>query len=105
MNEEYLKWHSDVIGKEFEMLTFGHAGIPVIIYPTSMGSYYQNRDFRLIEAVKWFVEQGLVKIYCPDSIDNDSFYNKNIHPAYRIANHNLYDRLILEEVVARASHD
>jgi esterase/lipase superfamily enzyme len=105
VKEEHIKWHSPIIGREFEMLTFGHSGYPVIIYPTSMGSYYQNRDFKLIDAVEWFVEKGLVKIYCPDSIDNDSFYNKQIHPSHRIANHNLYDQLILNEVVSRASHE
>lgn len=87
------------------MLVFGHSGVPIIIYPTSMGSYYQNRDFKLIESVEWYVKQGLVKIYCPDSIDNESFYNTKIHPAHRIANHNIYDQLILDEVVGRASHE
>ena len=105
MKEEHVKWHSDAINREFEMITFGHAGRPLIIYPTSMGSYYQNRDFKLIDSIEWFIKNGLVKVYCPDSIDNDSFYNTKIHPAHRIANHNLYDSLIMEEVVGRASHE
>jgi esterase/lipase superfamily enzyme len=55
--------------------------------------------------VRWFLEQGLIKIYCPDSIDNESWYNKHIHPADRVKNHGQYDQMILEEVVSRARHE
>ena len=105
LKEEYFKWQSPITGTETELLTFGHSGIPVIIYPTSMGSYNQNKDFKLIDSVAWFVDSGLVKIYCPSSIDNQSFYNDDIHPAHRIANHLLYDKMILEEVAYRAMHE
>jgi esterase/lipase superfamily enzyme len=105
LREEYAKWYSHTIGRDFEMLVFGHAGYPVILFPTSMGRFYQNKDFGLIESVRWFVEQGLVRIYCPDSIDTDSWYNKQVHPSIRAYNHTLYDVLIREEVVKRALYE
>ena len=105
MKEEHVKWYSPTLGRETEMLIFGHAGKPVIIYPTSMGSYHQNRDFHLIDAVSWFVDNGLVKIYCPDSVDKDSFYDDHIHPSERIRRHNVYDQFIMEEVVSRALNE
>ena len=52
------------------------AGCPLIIFPTSFGNYRQNKDFGLIDSVAWFVDNNRVTIYCPDSIDLDSFYNK-----------------------------
>lgn len=58
------------------MLAFGAGGgLPLVIFPTSFGRYYQNKDFGLIDAVAWFVDSGRVTIYCPDAIDLDSFYN------------------------------
>jgi esterase/lipase superfamily enzyme len=87
------------------MLTFGHAGFPMIIYPTSMGSHNQNKDFGLINSISWFIDTGRLKVYCPGSLDNDSFYNRGIHPAQKIANHVIYDDLILNEVVYRAMHE
>lgn len=81
------------------MLVFGHAGYPVILFPTSKGRYHETKDFNLINAAKWFIDEGLVKIYCPDSVDGLSFYNKDIHPAGRIRNHDWYDRFIEQEVV------
>ena len=105
MKEEYHKWHSPSLGREIEMLVFGHAGYPVILFPTSMGRYYQNKDFKLIDSARWFLEQGKVRIYCPDSIDGESWYNKEIPPADRARNHARYDQLIREEVVGRARHE
>jgi len=100
--EEYHKWHSPTLRRDFEMLTFGHSGHPVILFPTSKGTYYQNKDQGLIETAAWFLENGKVKIYCPDSIDAASWYNKSIPPAERAWMHTLYDRLLLEEIVPRA---
>lgn len=105
MKEVYLKWHSPILGKEMEMLVFGEKGYPVIVFPTSMGSYSQNKDFKLIDSAAWFIEQGLVKIYTPASIDKDSWYAKHLHPEHRALNHTLYDRFVLEEVVKRACEE
>jgi esterase/lipase superfamily enzyme len=99
VNKELLKWYSPTIGKEMEMLVYGHAGYPVIIFPTTMGRYHESTDFGLIDAARWFVDNGKVKIYCVDSIDKESWYNKHIPPSERVKNHNWYDQYILNEVV------
>ena len=99
MKEDYIRWYSHSLGMDVEMLVYGHAGYPVIIFPTTMGRYYESKDFQLIESARWFVEQGLIQLYCPDSIDRYSWYNKSIHPADRVKNHDLYDRFIHDELV------
>jgi len=105
VKEQHKCWHSPILGKDMDMLIFGESGYPVIIFPTSMGSFTQNKDFHLIEAVSWFVNNGLVKIYTPASVDNESWYNEKIHPADRVRNHVLYDRFMMEEVVKPALHE
>ena len=87
------------------MLVFGDRGYPLILFPTTRGRYYQNKDEGLIESARWFIEQGLVKIYCPDSIDHLSWYNKGIHPADRARNHIWYDTMLNEELVPWAMHE
>lgn len=99
MIENYVRWYSYNLGFELDMLVFGDRGRPVILFPTSFGRHYQNKDFGLTDAVSWFVNEGLIKIYCPDSIDTLSWYNKNAHPADRAKNHILYDKMLNEELV------
>ena len=105
MKEEYHKWYSPTLSKDIEMLVFGHAGYPVILFPTTSGRYYECKDFKLIDSVKWFLDEGLVQIFCPDSINELSWYNKNIHPAERVKNHIWYDKFILDEIVNPICHE
>lgn len=101
MKEEYFKWFSPNLNRDVEMLVFGHAGYPVVVYPTSKGSFHENRDMGLIASAHWFIEQGLVQIFCPESNDAQSFYDKDIHPHQRIQNHVAYDKMICHEIVER----
>ncbi|MDB6093499.1 MAG: Esterase/lipase superfamily enzyme [Verrucomicrobia bacterium] len=87
------------------MLVFGHAGYPVILFPTSLGRYYQNKDFGLIDSVAPLVDAGKVKIYCPDGIDEQSWYNKSIPPADRVRTHMAYENVILHDVVPHAQRE
>jgi esterase/lipase superfamily enzyme len=105
MQEEYIKWYSPNLSRDFDMLTFGHAGQPVILFPTSKGRYYENKDFKLIDSVADFIDAGKMKIYCPDGIDEWSWYSKDIHPADRVKNHMWYDKMLHEEVVSRALNE
>jgi hypothetical protein len=84
VKEDYIRWNTPYLGgRVFEMLVFGHAGHPVILFPTSQARYYEYKDFRLIEAAAALLDAGRVKIYCPDGMDGDSWYNRSIHPADR----------------------
>lgn len=105
MKENYHKWYSHNLGKDIEMLEYGHWGYPLIIFPTTKGRYYESKDFKLIDSVAWFIEQGKIKIYCLDSIDEYSWYNRSIHPADRIKNHIWYDKMVLEEIVGKIQHE
>lgn len=102
MKEEYRKWHSPHLNQECNMLVFGHAGMPLLLFPTSKGRYYQNKDEGMLEAARWFIDEGKVRVYCPDSIDDQSWYNQAIPPAARAYNQTCYDRMILEEIVRPA---
>ena len=103
--EHYHKWYSPRLSRDIEVLSFGTRGYPVILFPTSMGHYNENKDFKLIDSVNWFLDEGLVKIYCVDGIDEVSWYNKNIHPADRARNHHWYDQMLYHELVPLAQRE
>ncbi len=90
---------------DIEVLVFGHSGLPIIIFPTTLGSYFEAKDFYLIESARWFVETGKVKLICPDGINKYSWYNKNIHPSQRVKNHIWYDEFIKHEIVHKVRHE
>ena len=106
MNERHIRWWTPHLSRDFDMLVFGNgSGIPLVLFPTSFGRYYQYKDFGLIDAVSWFVDEGKFTIYCPDGIDEESWYNKSIHPADRVKTHIAYENVILHDVFDHARRE
>jgi esterase/lipase superfamily enzyme len=99
INERYIKWYTPYLSREFEMLVFGEKrGPPLILFPTSGARYYKNKDFGLVGAMAWLIDNGRITVYCPDAIDLASFYNKSIHRADRMRTHNAYEKVIARDV-------
>ena len=102
MNREYHKWFSPYLQRDMELLVFGHAGDPVLFFPTRTAHFYDYEDWHVIDALKPKITAGKIQVYCLDSIDKESFYSKNIHPAARILRHLAYEQYILHEVIPMA---
>lgn len=107
MHREYRKWWSPSLGRDMELLVLGHAGTPVLVFPSSMGRFYEWEDFGMVGALSQQLESGFNQLICVDSVDAESFYNKQADPYTRIQRHRQYERYILEEVVPpiRVQHD
>ncbi len=99
MHREYHKWYSPALQRDMELKIFGHGGTPMIVFPTSMGRFFEYEDRGMIRAIEGRLEGGQLQAYCVDSIDSESWYNRRIHPKHRAMRHNDYDRYLTEEVV------
>ena len=99
MNREYHKWYSSRLGRDMELLVFGHAGLPVLVFPTSGGRFYEFEDRGMIGAVGRPHRSGHLQFYCVDSVDMESWYNRNVPPRWRIARHVQYEDYLIHEVV------
>ncbi|MBI1787076.1 MAG: esterase family protein [Acidobacteria bacterium] len=99
MHREYVKWHSPVLGRGMELLVFGHAGAPLLVFPTSMGRFFDYEERGMIEAVNHKYGAGQLQAFRVDSVDAESWYNKAVHPRDRAARHAQYDRFLVDEVI------
>lgn len=100
LNREYHKGKSSRLGREMELLVFGHAGLPVVAFPTSGGRFYEFEDRGLIGAVTGKIDAGQLQFFCVESVDNESWYNRHVPPRMRITRHMQYEDYVLSEVVA-----
>jgi esterase/lipase superfamily enzyme len=82
-----------------EMLVYGHAGLPAVVFPTSQGRFYEFEDRGMVEAIRWKIDNGEVQLFCVDSVDAESWYNRNVPPRWRIARQVQYDEYVVHEVV------
>jgi esterase/lipase superfamily enzyme len=82
-----------------ELLIHGHAGAPVLVFPTSGGRFFEYEDREMVANLHDFIEQGWFQLYCVDSVDMESFYCSWAHPTGRIQRHMAYEEYLLHEVV------
>lgn len=99
MQRAYHKWHSPALNRPMELLVFGHAGAPMIVFPTSMGRFFEYEDRGMIAALRPQIERGWYQLYCLDSVDSESWYAKWAHPHGRLNRHDQYERYVLDEVL------
>lgn len=103
MNREYHRWYSPSLGREMELLIFGHAGARMLVFPTSKGKYYEWEDRGMIAALGDQVDNGALQIYCVDSVDAESWYAWDKHPADRAWRHVQYENYLVYEVLPLAA--
>lgn len=94
---EQTHYYSNILDASVEVEITGHYGYPILMFPTSKGSYLQNRDFGLNESVNWLVEQGKIKLYNIQTNDEASLYNKNILPQEKIRRYELFIQFLRQE--------
>jgi esterase/lipase superfamily enzyme len=99
MNREYHKWFSPRLHRDMELLLFGHHGMPVLVFPSSMGKFFEYEDRGMVESLRWQLDNGRLMLFCIDSVDSESWYNKGVHPAARVQRHIAYDGYALHEVL------
>jgi len=99
MKREYHKWFSPSLGRDMELLVFGHAGYPAVVFPTSCGRFYEFEDRHMVRAVQDKLEHGHLQFYCVDSVDGESWYNRDVPPRWRIARQVQYEQYIMNEVI------
>jgi esterase/lipase superfamily enzyme len=100
MSEEFIRRPTPHLERDLEMSVFGHAGLPVLLFPTSTGRCQQAKACGLIDSVAPLLEAGRIKVYCPDGIDEESWSNYLIPPAERVQVHLKWERAILDLIDA-----
>ncbi|WP_319586445.1 alpha/beta hydrolase-fold protein [uncultured Desulfobulbus sp.] len=99
MQIEEHQWFSPNLHRDMAFKVYGHWGVPILVFPCSLGRYYDYEGMGMIDAITEFIDGGKIKLYCIDSVDAESWYHFSITPAERNARHEAYDRYIVREVI------
>ncbi len=99
MNRQYHKWFSHNLGRDMELLVFGHAGAKVLVFPTREGRFYDYENWGLVNALRHSIDAGYIRLFCVDGVDSESLYCHWVPPWCRVERHRQYERYILDEVI------
>ncbi len=82
-----------------ELLVFGHGGGKVLVFPTSLGRFFEWEDRGMLQTIAEPIERGWLQFYCVDSVDAESWYARDKHPSDAALRHDEYERYIVHEVI------
>jgi esterase/lipase superfamily enzyme len=99
MQVEHHGWHSPRLGRGMGIRVHGHFGAPILAFPTSAGDEWEYEGQGMIRALAHHIDAGRVKIFCVNSVNNESWYNQGAHPRHRSYVQAMYDSYIADEVV------
>ena len=66
MQINYHKFFSGRLGQDFEFKVYGHAGKPVMVFPTSCGRFFDYENKGMIAALSEFIENGEIMVFAVD---------------------------------------
>ncbi|HMF78609.1 MAG TPA: alpha/beta hydrolase-fold protein [Bryobacteraceae bacterium] len=98
MRRDFHNWYSSRLGRNMELLVFGEGGVPVVVFPTSRGRFFEYENSGMIHVLAQKIEECQLQMFCVDSVDGESWYNHGVHPHVRVMRHLAYESYILHEV-------
>ncbi len=98
MNRLIDSWHSPALGKPMEIVTYGHYGFPLLLFPTAAADYLEYERFHVIDSITGFIEAGKVKVFSINSINREGWLKRDLHPAQRAERQAAYNAYLTDEI-------
>jgi len=99
VHREHHRWFSPSLDRDMDLLVFGHHGARLLVFPTSMGRFFEWEDRGMMEALGEHLERGWLQVFCVDSVDAESWYAKWKHPHDRSVRQFQYEDYVVREVL------
>ena len=99
MYTECRKEYSKYLDREMEFKIYGHDGKPCLVFPPQDGKFTDYENFKMVETLSDYIEQGKLRLFCVDSIDRESWSDKEGNPRYRAEMQERWFNYITNEIV------
>ena len=99
MHRRHLALPSPAIGRDIDLLAFGHHGPAMIAFPSGGGRFFDFESNGMIDSVRHLIDGGKLKLYCPDSLDDEAWLRGDIDAHWRGVRHQAFEDFLLEDLV------
>jgi len=94
------EWWSPALGQTMPIVSYGHWGHPLLLFPTAAADYLENERFWLVKAIEPQLREGRVRVFSIDSINRQAWMDKSVPVPEQARRQALYMRYVEEEVVS-----
>ena len=105
MQRRTTGWYSHNLGMEMPLVAYGHAGYPLLMFPTAAADFLEYERFYLIDSIKPLIDAGRIRAYSINSVNRYSLLNDGASPQWKAELLTRYDRYITDEVLPLIRHD
>ena len=99
METQYFKQYSLALDREMECKVYGHHGRPVLFIPCQDGRFFDFENFHMTDVWAPWIESGQVMVFAIDTIDSETWSNKEGDPRWRICRYEQWIQFIVDEMV------
>ncbi|HWT00820.1 MAG TPA: alpha/beta hydrolase-fold protein [Pyrinomonadaceae bacterium] len=105
MERRTTGWYSHNLGMEMPLVAYGHAGYPLLMFPTAAADFLEYERFHLIGSISPLIESGRLRAYSINSVNRYSLLNDQASPQWKAELLSRYDRYITDEVLPLIRND
>jgi len=99
MQRDIFGWYSPALNKEMPIVSYGYYGFSLLLVPTAAADYLEYERFLMIESLAPFIDDGKIKVFSIDSVNNESWLNNSMSPWDQSNRHVQWNDYIFNEVV------
>ena len=99
MRKEKHQWYSQALNKEMPIEIYGHFGFALLLLPTAAADYLEYERFGLIDAIGEFINSGKIKVFSINSINDESWMNKEMNGADQAIRQNQFNEYVISEII------
>lgn len=87
-----------------EIVMYGHYGQALLLLPTAAADYLEYERFLLIDVIAKYIDEGKFKVFSINSINSESWLNRNMHPRMKSIRHQQFNDYVFNEVIPFIRH-
>ena len=99
MKREITSWYSPALQKDMPVVTYGDYGFALLLVPTAAADYLEYERFQLIDTLAPFINSGKVKVFSVNSINTESWLNKEMQSDHKAIRQNQFNEYVYNEVI------
>ncbi len=99
MKRDLYGWFSPALNKEMPIVSYGDTGMVLLLVPTAAADYLEYERFLLLDVLKPYIEDGKLRVFSVNSINSESWLNKEILGEHKAIRHNQFNEYIYNEVI------
>lgn len=99
MNKQTGRWYSERLHRMTSMVRWGHAGVPVLLFPTAGGDAEEVERFLMMKVLAPLIEGGKIRVYSCDNVAGKAMIEQEGSPQHRQWILNQFHQYVRHEVV------